>query len=144
MTVSFATFDRLKSKGVAAYQRGDYITAKTYLTDAAECMIQLAEEAESPETQRQHEELAAQLIDLAKDCDKLKKSKPQGRRGSAPAREGDDDDGGNASDWIVRDKPQIGFNDIAGLEDVKQEIRLKMLYPFAHQEHLQQQRQEAR
>lgn len=134
MTVSFATFDRLKNKGVSAYQRGDYVTAKTYLTDAAECMIQLAEKADSPETARQHEELAAQLIDLARDCDRLKKSSPQGRRGAAPARENDDDDGAVASDWIVRDKPDIGFEDIAGLEDVKQEIRLKMLYPFAHRE----------
>ena len=34
MAVSFATFDRLKSKGVAAYKKGDYRTAKTYLMDS--------------------------------------------------------------------------------------------------------------
>ena len=38
----------------------------------------------------------------------------------------------DASDWIVKDKPTIGFNNIAGLEDVKDEIRLKMLYPLPH------------
>ena len=27
MTVSFSTFDRLKSKGVAAYKNGEYLTA---------------------------------------------------------------------------------------------------------------------
>ena len=31
MAVSFTTFDRLKRKGVAAYKKGDYLAAKTYL-----------------------------------------------------------------------------------------------------------------
>ncbi len=42
MTVSFATFDRLKSKGVAAYQNGDYLASKTYLVDVAGCMLDMA------------------------------------------------------------------------------------------------------
>ena len=131
MAVSFATFDRLKSKGVAAYQKGDYLAAKAYLVDAAECMIELAAVAQSPEAQRQHEELAAELIDLAKDCDRLHKS-PKAARQRQREKEGDS--GADASDWIVKDKPTIGFEDIAGLDDVKEEIRLKMIYPFAHPE----------
>lgn len=139
MTVSFATFDRLKSKGVAAYQRGDYLAAKSYLMDAAECMIELAEKAQTPEARRQHEELAAELIDLAKDCDGRRDSSGQQRRGAGKRqREKEDDSGADAGDWVIRDKPDIGFDDIAGLEDVKQEIRLKMIYPFAHPELAQQ------
>ncbi len=132
MTVSFSTFDRLKTKGVAAYKKGDYLAAKSYLTDAAECMIEMAEAAKTDETRRQHEELAAELIDLAKDCDSRHKSPAQARR--VRQREKEDDSGADASDWIVKEKPEIGFDDIAGLEDVKQEIRLKMIYPFAHPE----------
>ncbi len=135
MTVSFSTFDRLKGKGVAAYKSGDYLAAKSYLVDAAECMIELAESAKTPEACRQHEELAAELIDLAKDSDRLHQTGGRPRR-SKPGRqrEKEDDSGGDASDWIVKDKPTIGFDDIAGLEDVKEEIRLKMIYPFAHAE----------
>jgi transitional endoplasmic reticulum ATPase len=137
----------LKSKGVAAYKNGDYLVAKTYLVDAAECMIELAESAKTPEAQRQHEELAAELIDLAKDCARAhtsgRRAKPglRGRpgragRGAGSARqwEKEDDSGTDVSDWIVKDKPTIGFDDIAGLEDVKEDIRLKMIYPFAHPE----------
>jgi transitional endoplasmic reticulum ATPase len=131
MPVSFATFDRLKSKGVAAYKKGEYLAAKAYLVDAAECMVELAENAKSPEAQRQHEELAAELIDLAKDCERLHKS-PKAARQRQREKEGDS--GADVSDWIVKDKPTIGFDDIAGLEDVKEEIRLKMIYPFAHPE----------
>ena len=131
MAVSFATFDRLKGKGVAAYKKGDYLVAKAYLVDAAGCMIELAEHAKMPETRRQHEELAAELIDLAKDCDRLHRS-PKAARQRQREKEGDS--GADASDWIVKDKPDIGFDDIAGLEDVKEDIRLKMLYPFAYPE----------
>ena len=126
MTVSFATFDRLKGKGVAAYKSGDFLVAKSYLVDAAECMIEMASSAKSPETQRQHEELAAELIDLAKDCDAAhaqgrKAGGGNGRRGQ---REKEGDSGADASDWIVKDKPTLGFDDIAGLEDVKQEATI--------------------
>ncbi len=139
MTVSFSTFDRLKSKGVAAYQKGDYLAAKSYLTDAAGCMIELAENTKNPEARRQHEELAAELIGLAKDCDRMhaggRRGKPAAHgRGAAGQREKEDDSGADASDWIVTEKPDIGFDDIAGLDDVKEEIRLKMIYPFAHPE----------
>ena len=135
MAVSFSTFDRLKSKGVAAYKKGDYLAAKSYLVDAAECMVELAESAKSPDAQRQHEELAAELIDLAKDCDRLHKSGARGRPpGTARQREKEGDSGADASDWIVKEKPDLGFDDIAGLDDVKEDIRLKMIYPFAHPE----------
>ncbi len=135
MTVSYATFDRLKTKGVTAYKKGDYLTAKSYLVEAAECMLEMAEQAKTDDTRRQHEELATELIDLAKDSDRLHASgaKPP-KGGSGRQREKEDDSGADAGDWIVKDKPDIGFNDIAGLEDVKEEIRLKMIYPFAHRE----------
>jgi len=164
MVVSFSTFDRLKSKGVAAYQNGEFLTAKAYLVDAAECLIELAESAKTPDARRQQEELAAELIDLAKDCDLLHaggrpggaKARRQGgggagrgggtgaagrgpggggnKAGYGRQRVSDDDSGADADDWIVRDKPNIGFDDIAGLEDVKTDIRLKMIYPFLHAE----------
>lgn len=139
MTVSFSTFERLKTKGIASYKKGDYLAAKTYLVDAGECLVELAEKTKSPEARRQHEELAAELIDLAKDCDRMhaggRRGQPAVRgRGAAGQSEKEGDSGANASDWIVREKPDVGFDDIAGLEDVKQEIRLKMIYPFLHPE----------
>ncbi len=131
MAVSFATFERMKNKGIAAYKKGEYAVAKTYLVEAAEAVIGLAESAKADELRRQHEELARELIDLAQDCDRLKDRKGRPR---PAARERDDDEGADASDWIVSEKPDIGYDDIAGMEDVKQEVRLKMIYPFTHPE----------
>ena len=90
MAVSFATFERLKNKGVSAYKDGDYLAAKTYLIEAAECMVELAEGTKSAEARRQHEEVAAELIDLAKDCDDRKGKSGPGRR---RAREKEEDGG---------------------------------------------------
>ncbi|GMU23229.1 MAG: hypothetical protein AMXMBFR13_33110 [Phycisphaerae bacterium] len=130
MAVSFSTFERLKDKGMVAYRKGDFAAARPYLIQAAECMIELAGEAKTEEARAQHEAYARELIDLARDCDR---AGHDGRPGRVKAREGEDG-GADASEWIVRDKPTIGFDDIAGLEDVKQEIRLKMIYPFQHPE----------
>lgn len=133
---TFATFTRLKDKGLAALKAGDYVAARPYLIQAAECMISLAEETKDPAKRAEQEAYARELIELAKDSDRRAKS---GARGGAAAARGDrarddDDSGGRAEDWIVRDKPDVRFTDIAGLDDVKAEIQLKMLYPFQHPE----------
>ncbi len=133
MAVSYATFERLKSKGIAAYKKGEYAAARSLLTEAAECMIELAEATDKTEVRRQREEIATELIDLAKDC-KRYESAPPGRHPRMRAKEDDDGDGKDASEWIAKDRPDIGFDDIAGLDEIKHEIRLKMIYPFSHPE----------
>lgn len=138
MPATFATFKRLKDKGVAALKGGDYVAAKPYLIQAAECMIELAEENKNATEKAEQESYARELIELAKDCDRRAKGGATagagGNRDRARASGGDDDGGANADEWIIREKPTIRFSDIAGLEDVKQEIYLKMIYPFAHPE----------
>ncbi|MBI3272733.1 MAG: ATP-binding protein, partial [Planctomycetes bacterium] len=39
---------------------------------------------------------------------------------------------GAAAEWIVRERPRVRFADVAGLDTVKDEIRVKMIYPFSH------------
>jgi len=131
MPATFATFERLKDKGLAAYKRGDYGAARPYLIEAAECMVELAASAKTENLRRQHEEYAGQLIELARQCDR-NRARSTGARARAAVT--GDDESADAGDWIVRDRPTIGFDDIAGLEDVKDEIRLKMIYPFSHPE----------
>src|SRR5215510_2695078 len=130
---TFATFTRLKDKGLAALRAGDYPAAKPYLLQAAECMIELAEESKDEQQRADQESYAKELLDLAKDCDR--KGKVAGRAGAgtrerARGAGGDEDEGPQAEDWVVREKPNVRFEDIAGLDEVKDEIRLKMLYPF--------------
>jgi transitional endoplasmic reticulum ATPase len=119
---------RLKDKGIAALKQGDYVAAKPYLIQAAECMIELAEENKDLKQRAEQEAYARELIGLAKDCERRAK---HGGAGVSRARAREDEDSGaKAEDWIVREKPAVRFGDIAGLEDVKQEIYVKMIYPF--------------
>ncbi|MFQ5806920.1 MAG: AAA family ATPase [Phycisphaerae bacterium] len=130
---TFATFKRLKDKGIAALKQGDYVAAKPYLIQAAECMIELAEENKDSKQRAEQEAYAKELITLAKDCDR--RARRGGRGAVRRDRARDAEEGGaDAQDWVVKEKPRVGFADIAGLEDVKDEIYLKMIYPFRHPE----------
>lgn len=122
---SMQTFNQLKAKGIAAYRAGDFPGARPYLIRAAKCLAEIAEGIKNPATRVEYEEIIGELIELAKECEERKLAKSTHR-----AKEGDD--GADASDWVVREKPDISFDDIAGLDDVKHEIRMMMLYPFLH------------
>src|SRR5512147_1497760 len=117
MPATFTTFQRLKDKGIAALRSGDYTAAKPYLIQAAECMVEIAEESKDPKQRAEQEAYARELIDLARDCDKrLARGGGRGPGGGGRgerARESDDK-GADAQDWVVREKPNIHFDDIAG------------------------------
>jgi len=129
MSVSYNTFERLKDRGLAAFKAGDYKAAKPYLMQAADAMIKIAAETDSLAQRKRRKAMAAELIEFAKSCDKQAETKRTRRR--TAARDSDEQTT-DAGDWIVKEKPNISFDDIAGLDDVKQEIRLKMIYPFSH------------
>ncbi len=131
MPATFATFKRLKDKGLAALREGDYVAAKPYLIQAAECMIEISEANKDPAQRGEQETYAKELLELAKDCDRRAARGPGGGGRRDRARDGEEAET-KADDWIVREKPNVKFADIAGLDDVKGEIQLKMLYPFQH------------
>lgn len=131
MPATFATFKRLKDKGVAALKQGDYVAARPYLIQAAECMIELAEENRDASQRAEQEAYAKELMELAKDCGRRAVAGGGGRARVERARDAEDSQT-LAEDWIVREKPSVRFADIAGLDDVKAEIQLKMIYPFQH------------
>src|SRR6185503_4295727 len=127
MPVSFDTFERLKDRGLSLYKAGDYVAAKPFLMQAAEAMIQIAAQEKDPARRVRRKAMAAELIEFAGQCD-TKAADKKANRGRAEAS-GEDGEATKASDWIVKEKPDIGFDDIAGLEECKHEIRMKMIYP---------------
>jgi len=131
MSVSYPTFERLKERGLAAYKGGNYAEAKPFLMQAADAMIKIAGETADAARRQRRKAMAAELIEFAKQCDSRAADKKAGRRQAAKDGE---EGGADAADWIVREKPNVKFADIAGLDDVKQEIRMKMIYPFSHPE----------
>jgi len=127
MTVSYNTFERLKEKGLAHFKNGEYAAAKPYLMQAADAIIKIAGDTDNGKQRDRRKAMAAELIEFARLCDQRQDQKRTHRRAAANE---DDDNKVSAQDWIVREKTDISFDDIAGLEDVKHEIQMKMIFPF--------------
>jgi len=144
MATSWDSFERYKQKGLDARRAGQWDSARIYLLEAARAMVELSKGAHGAELQQARRDTAQKLLELAKDCDKAKlenrkagtlgASGSRGRSSSSPESNANADDGADAQNWIVREKPNLRFDDVAGLDDVKEDIRLKMLYPLAHPE----------
>ncbi len=137
------TFERYKRQGLDARRAGEWEAARNYLLEAARCMVELSREARGQELQDARRDTAAKLLELANDC---RNAQAEGRRprsavnaARSGGREraqasGESEDGAAARNWALKEKPDITFDDVAGLENVKEDIRLKMLYPFRHPE----------
>src|SRR5258708_163847 len=135
MSVSWDTFERYKQKGLDARRAGQWDSAQIYLLEAARAMVDLSKQAQGAELQQARRDTAAKLLELSRDCGsaKAENRKPFSARAQGRA-EAESQTTSSASDWIVREKPSLRFDDVAGLEDVKEDIRLKILYPFEHPE----------
>jgi transitional endoplasmic reticulum ATPase len=138
-SITWDTFERYRQKGLDARRAGQWDSARVYLLEAARAMVDLSKQAQGDELRDGRREMANRLLELARDCDEAKRENRRAgatTRGkpSSAAESSDNEDGKDASDWIVREKPSIRFDDVAGLDDVKEDIRLKMIYPFQHPE----------
>jgi transitional endoplasmic reticulum ATPase len=134
--MNWDTFERYRQKGLDARRAGQWDSARIYLLEAARAMLELSKQAQGEELRDGRREISAKLLELAQDC---QKAKIENRRAGVAqpresATESASSEGGGASKWIVREKPSIRFDDVAGLDSVKEDIRLKMIYPFEHPE----------
>jgi transitional endoplasmic reticulum ATPase len=138
MSVTWDTFQRYQQKGLDARRAGQWDSAKIYLLEAARAMLELSKSAQGEELKSARREMSTKLLELARDCDAAKKeNRRQGapRRGGGAKEQSSESEGSSSADqWVVKEKPSLRFNDVAGLDDVKEDIRLKMIYPFQHPE----------
>lgn len=149
--ITYDTFERYRTKGLEARRVGEWDSARVYLLEAARAMAILAREESSERLKDARQETARKLLELAKDCETRRNEPPPtsrgaggGRRGKqisnsggsgSTVRSGDTDDKEtDGTSFLVREKPSVRFDDIAGLDAVKEEIRLRMIYPLEHPE----------
>ena len=110
----------------------DYAKAFFHTAKAAEFGLALAEQSEG-KIARRYVEDAFELIDIASE---LKGKSPT--QASAETRKALSEAGGEEDSpktrWELRQKPTEKLDDVAGLDDVKQELREKVIEPFLHPE----------
>jgi transitional endoplasmic reticulum ATPase len=135
-SISWDNFERYKQRGVDARRAGQWDSARIYLLEAARAMVELSKEAQGEELRQARRDTATKLLDLARDCENAKKENRRAGAAQRPksenAAEGEGEKG--ADQWIIKEKPTVKFTDVAGLDSVKEDIRLKMIYPLEHPE----------
>lgn len=116
------------SQGRAAQTAGRLEVARCHYLKAAECLFEAAAHSQGPLKARRTE-WAEALLEQAR----LLKKQARGsrREGLEPLRVSSDEE---ESPWLVAERPRIRFDDVAGLERVKEQIRLKLIYPFVYPE----------
>ena len=132
------SFEKHKAKGIARFRMGELDEAKYHFLKAAEYLLQLARESEKGLREARMKQ-AQELVDLAKNVKEkraqLRVRAAEKKAGAPPSSNGGDDGKeGVPKEWTVAEKPKMRFDDIAGLDDVKEQIRLKMILPFTHPE----------
>jgi transitional endoplasmic reticulum ATPase len=129
--MSWEAFERYKQRGLDARRAGQWDSARIYLLEAARAMIELSKDSIGPELTEARQQTAAKLLDLAKDCQDAKKNNRAPNTARPKAEGAAEQEGqGGADQWIVKEKPTIKFADVAGLDSVKEDIRMKMIYPM--------------
>ncbi len=117
--------------GLAAQQAGKPGEAQYHFLKAAEYMLEAARRTDNRALAEKRLEYARQLRARAEALAPAVKAQQsgQGRKQEAASGEGEQE-----SPWLVAERPSTRFDDVAGLEDVKEQIRLKLIYPFTHPE----------
>jgi len=127
------SFEKHKAKGVARFRMGELEEAKYHFLKAAEYLLLLAKETEGPLREARMRK-ARELVDLARNVKEkkqaLREKASAAKAGASPAAPSE----GVPKEWSLTEKPKLRFGDIAGLDDVKEQIRVKMIYPFTHPE----------
>ncbi len=124
------TFDLYMKKGKEAKAKGNFALAKRNFLLASEAMMQMAKLSEGSLKQVRVER-ARRLVDIAENVGKtpVKATKADDKKNDA-AQEEDDD----IKKWQAAKIPNISFADVAGLEDVKKAITIKMINPVKYPE----------
>lgn len=126
-----ASYEDSLDKGIAACQHNDLSRGREYLLLAAERLLDIAERTDLEELRAARIEHALALMD---DAEALTRRKRKTRELPAAAGVDNAEDEAKPRRWEVLERPGVHFDDIAGLEEVKETIRRRVLYPFQEPE----------
>lgn len=114
-------------KGLERQRAGDLKGARYNLLKASEFLYKAAEKSEPP----LREARIKQAEEILRRAEALGQMVGRGQKAVVPTSESSSTSEA-APEWMVAEKPDVRLDDVAGLEDVKEQIRIKMVYPFTH------------
>lgn len=118
-----------KRAGIKAIKEDRFDDARFHLLQAAELLFKLANKS-TEGLKKVRKKNADKLLSLAKQVTQKENDETDEKKEKAA---GSDDPGEN-DELLVVEKPNVKFSDVAGLGDVKKEIKLRMIYPYTNPE----------
>ncbi|MHC5038350.1 MAG: ATP-binding protein [Planctomycetota bacterium] len=119
--------DDLEARFKRAKARGDWQDGWRCMMEAARVMTMLSARTKDGRMKKRRLEKADAWIAKATAIREREAFLEPPKREAA----GDGgEEGEKASDWLLKERPEISFDDIAGLEEAKEQIRIRMVYPF--------------
>lgn len=110
-------------KGFELAREGNRKNAQHHLLKAAEFLFKAAEKSEPWSKQKRIERAEA----ILKKAEELGQAPTRIKSLTTPQAEGE-----TAEEWLVFEKPDVKLDDVAGLENAKEQIKVRMIYPFTH------------
>lgn len=115
-------------KAVQEARFGNQNDARRRYLEAAELLFKSADLSLSPVREKRTNQ-ASELLELAKA---IPVKVPQDSKTETPIPANGDDE---PKDWLLAEKPEVTLEDVAGLDEAKEQVRLRMIYPFVHPTH---------
>jgi len=112
-------------------EQENFAEARKHLLNAARYMLEAAQHTDNAKVKEQRLNYARQIQERA-DALLLRIEARQQAEDAARSTIPADVGGPDPSAWLVVERPDVRFDDVAGLENVKQQIRIKLIYPFTH------------
>lgn len=134
ITLLSDTFDIYYKKGIEAQNSGNLVLAKRNFLLAAETMMKLAKISEG-QLKQVRLERAKRLLNISENLElkkEVKKTNCDDAVAFAKSANKDADGEDTLTMWKSATIPDIHFSDIAGLEDVKKAVNIRMINPFLH------------
>lgn len=119
---------RYLEKGLQKKQEGDLKGARFYFLKAAELLYKVAASSPAPLKEVRLEQ-ADRLMSFADSLElEAGRQSRQGREKASIASSGE------TTGWILTERPHVKLADVAGLKQAKEQIKLRLIYPFTNPE----------
>ncbi len=125
MNVLSDTFNLYMQKGKEAKEKGNITLAKRNFLLASETMMQMAKQSQG-KLKEVRMDRARRLVEIS---DNLSKRPEKINKKTDQTEDEEDDD---VKKWQTAEIPKIKFSDVAGLEDVKKAITIRMINPIKY------------
>jgi len=116
-------------QGLAAQNTGNLDEARKHYLEAARLLHAEARSSASAALRRERYVQGQRVLEKAKEIAERLAQQPEKPAGRVRAEAGEE-----APPWLLAERPNVRFDDVAGLDDVKEQIYVKLIHPFTHPE----------